>query len=120
MGKPYTKLYESPNGMMRVYRFDSEIHPTDFFGDAARPTRDVIVSDAVDHIERLVFPVYADDCENGLLAKKEVCAALGYAAYTSMIQIEGRMTSIIGGGDPSSVEPDEEYLDRLAATIGGE
>lgn len=47
MGKPYVKLLESPDGMARVYRFDSEIRPTDFFGDDARPTRDVMVSDAV-------------------------------------------------------------------------
>ncbi len=120
MGKPYVKLLESPDGMARVYRFDSEIRPTDFFGDDARPTRDVMVSDAVTHIERLVFPVYAGDCENGWPMREEVCAALGYAAYASMIHIEGRMTSIIGGGNPSSVEPDEAYLDRLATTMGGE
>lgn len=120
MAKPYVKLYESTDGKARLYRFDADVHATDFFGDDAQPTRDVIVSDATAHVERLVFPVYADDGDCRVLMIEEVCAALGYAAYASMIHIEGRMTSIIGGGDPSSVEPDEAYLDRLATTMGGE
>lgn len=120
MAKPYVKLHELTDGKARLYRFDAEIHTTNFFGDYAQPTRDVVVSDAIAHVERLVFPVYADDGDCRARMVEEACASLGYTAYASMIHIEGRMTSLLGGGDPSTVEPDEAYLDRLAATMRGE
>ena len=62
----------------------------------------VCVSDAHTHIERLLFvamPINEDATEFACLAG---------------LQLDGKHTLMISGGDPKHVHPDEVYLRRLA------
>ena len=58
----------------------------------------IAVSDASTHIERLVFPAFIYD--NG-----EHCIV--------SCEIDGKLTSMIKGGDPRTVYPDAVYLRHL-------
>lgn len=64
----------------------------------------VVVSDAHTHIERLVFAGMRYQLSDG----EEIYAPV------SMLQITGRYTMMIHGGDPQSVYPDEVYLRQIA------
>jgi hypothetical protein len=63
----------------------------------------VCISDAITHLERLVFAATTYKLSND-----EVI----YAPI-SMLQIDGSHTMMIHGGDASSMKPDEVYLRRI-------
>lgn len=64
----------------------------------------VVVSDAHTHTERLVFAGMRYELPNG----EETIGPV------SMLQITGRHTMMIHGGDPYSIRPDEVYLRQIA------
>ena len=79
------------------------------FEDPSIPTSTeyFAVSDANDHVERLVFPIwFIDGCGVEDLGKGKPCLRKGDYC-------EGNMTMLIHGGDITTIRPDEEYLDEL-------
>lgn len=64
----------------------------------------VIVSDAKTHIERLVFCA----CEY----------EPGKFSTLSFMDMDGKLTMMIHGGNPRDVHPDEVYLRRIASVNG--
>lgn len=74
----------------------------EFRDEIVNQTRDgahfVVVSDAFTHIERLVFPAWQTK-EHGMGA--------------GAMEIDGKHTMMIHGGDPDSVYEDEVYLRHL-------
>lgn len=96
-----------------IYEFSKPLTKGLFCGriyDLDQPTRFVQISDAKSHIERLVFPMYIakgftdDDLRYGTKA----CCTRGR-------QCEGMWTMMIYGGDIYSIEPVNNYLDRLVS-----
>jgi len=69
--------------------------------DLSQGVEYVCVSDALTHIERLVFPAFKIRKEG----KEKLSHTFGH--------IGGSMTMVIHGGDPGSIKPDEVYLRRL-------
>lgn len=63
----------------------------------------IVVSDAITHIERLVFPVVRYEEDKYVLISSEIA---------------GKHTMMIHGGDPDSVYDDEVYLRWLAKLNG--
>ncbi|WP_417064459.1 hypothetical protein [Gordonibacter urolithinfaciens] len=107
----WTVLGECFGGRWRVWRFDEPLDMRDALG-RRHVTRDVVVSDAHTHVERLVFPVMAKRREERDGRLSEV---VGYPAGYVPVEVEGTATLMVDGGDPSTVEPDEAYLARLWA-----
>ena len=62
----------------------------------------IAVSDAVTHIERLVFPAFVINGEY----------------HVSTLNIDGRHTLMIEGGNPRHVHPDEVYMRHLCMING--
>lgn len=106
------------SGVSSIYEFSEPITKGKFCGsiyDLDKPTRFVQVSDAMSHIERLVFPIYISDgfTDDDLRNEVNACCTRGN-------QCEGVWTMTIHGGDIDTIEPINNYLDRLVSYNTGE
>jgi hypothetical protein len=75
-----------------------------------RTVQGVVVSDAKTHTERLVFPF---DLPHGAILEEFIQKGLRRKVNIKFIQIEGTATSPLGENNESTIEPDENYLNRL-------
>lgn len=104
-------MYEliKKNETSRYYKMDFTIVEGLNGSKLKKPTNLIMVSDAHTHIERLVFPLSlreGNTMEEFINGKKQSC-------FVSLIQIAGKMTFMIEGGDPTTVLADEEYIKQL-------
>lgn len=107
---------EFHGGSFSVYEFSEPLTKGRFCGeivDLDKPTRFVQISDAHTHAERLVFPMYIAEgfTDDDLRGGTKACCTRG-------IQCEGVWTMMIHGGDFNTIEPVNNYLDRLVSYNG--
>ncbi len=117
----YKKIKDYQGGIKDVfcsntssfYEFSEPITKGKFCGNIYnldKPTKFVQVSDAKSHIERLVFPLYVLDgyTDDDLRNEVNACCDRGR-------QCEGVWTMLIHGGDIDTIEPVNNYLERLVS-----
>lgn len=91
----------------RLYQFD-HLLTQGINGAIPRPTDFVVVSDAMTHPERLVFPAYFDEyytLDKYLSGEQTI--------RVDFDEIEGTGTHLFDLCAAGTIEPDENYLDRL-------
>lgn len=101
----YKLIATRPN--YRLYQFDQMItHGIN--GGIPRHTDFVVISDAITHPERLVFPAYFDEyytLDKYLSGEQTI--------RVDFDEIEGTATHLFEACAADTIEPDENYLDRL-------
>jgi hypothetical protein len=107
IGRKYSYLFHSEGNieLEKLYtEYPKKLKPGyEYVRDPREGADYVCVSDAHTHIERLVFPAFEiRNIETGEIILINICD-----------NIEGQNTMMIHGGDITTVEPDENYLDRL-------
>jgi hypothetical protein len=96
----YRLLWENEPKTLRFYEFSEVIKCVDQQGKQLA-VKDVVISDADTHTERLVFPF--------TFRGKRSLANINI----HWKKIEGTTTSPLGQNNESTIEPDENYLNRL-------
>lgn len=96
-------------GTNALYKLSEFITVKDVFGNEVEPFKYVFVSDASTHIERLVFAARITDG----MTDEDVINNVKGSLKVDFRQIEGTLTMMIHGGDYETIEPAENYLQRL-------
>lgn len=96
------------SGSNSLYELNEYI-TSERFGETTDPFKYVVISDANTHIERVVFPARLVDGMTEEDVRNDVPGTLK-VDYGS---VEGVTTMMINGGDFSTIEPPENYLQRL-------
>ena len=104
---------EFHGGSFSIYEFSEPLTKGKICGeivDLDKPTRFVQISDAQTHVERLVFPMYIVEgfTDDDLRGGTKACCTRG-------LQCEGVWTMMIHGGDFNTIEPVDNYLNRLVS-----
>lgn len=96
------------SGSNSLYELNEYI-TSERFGETTDPFKYVVISDAVTHVERVVFAarlvagMTEEDVHNDVPGTLEI----------DYDHVEGVQTMMIKGGDFSTIEPPENYLQRL-------
>jgi hypothetical protein len=101
-------LFNDKENGKRYYMMSKPIK-TDYLG-RPRTVQGVVVSDAETHTERLVFPF---DLLHGVSLEEFSKKGLREMVNINFTEIEGTTTSPLGQNNESTIEPDENYLNRL-------
>jgi hypothetical protein len=104
----FRHLFNDKENGKRYYMM-SEPVKTNHLGKS-RTIQGVVVSDAETHTERLVFPF---DLLHGVSLEEFAQKGLREMVNISFMKIEGAATSPLGQNNESTIEPDENYLNRL-------
>ncbi|MDR1046635.1 MAG: hypothetical protein LBL64_02590 [Treponema sp.] len=106
----YRLLFNDKENGKRYYTMSEPIK-TNRSGNP-RTVQGVVVSDARTHTERLVFPFRL---LHGVSLEEFSQRGLREMVNINFMAIEGVATSPLGQNNESSIEPDENYLNRLIA-----
>jgi hypothetical protein len=111
MGKiTFGLLFTDKENGKRYYMMSEPIKTSSL--DNFRTVQGVVVSDAETHTERLVFPF---NLIPGVSLEEFAQKGLREMVNINFRKIEGTVTSPMGQNNESTIEPDENYLNRLIA-----